>query len=294
MNVDKLRQIVAEDESQTNEFKIESEKQADLDEVIVSFANAEGGNLLVGVTDNGEIIGVKNVKSVVDRLHSAARRIDPPLNDGVSVVQIDCDGNTVVAALVPDSLEATYSLSGRFRIREGSFNRLMSSADVIEHATRRGTLYYENVPARGVGLDVLAEEKVKAFLATRLQAGMPDRPLDELLLDMGAAAQDEEKIIRPSVGGLHTTGYVDRFGIGVIRMKEAMEQAGLPAPKFVSTPASFEVTLTPASTDPSAYSSTATDSGTVDNGNGTDANTSEFWLHAPWYTQTWSAARGSI
>jgi len=434
MNVERLRQIVAEDESQTTEFKLESEKQADLAEVIVSFANAEGGNLFVGVTDDGEIIGVKNIKSIVDRLHSAARRIDPPLNDVVSVLQVESDGNIVVVAQVPDGLEATYSLSGRFRIREGSFNRLMSSADVIEHATRRGTLYYENVPVRNAGLDALAEDRVKAFLATRLQAGMPDRPLDQLLVDMGAAAQDEEKVIRPSVGGtlffgswpqfhlsyatilaarlvgprgtkiidratiegtipeiidraiqfvhrntkhglflgrsdtaqaqemdeypqeavreaitnacchrdymerspiqlkiyddrlvvsnpggllpgldihdlegkhrtrnpmladwLHTAGYVERFGIGVIRMQEAMAQAGLPAPRFVSTPASFEVTLTAASTDPADYSALQSDNRSRDTSRGETDQTSEFRLHSsPWYTQTWSAARGPI
>jgi predicted HTH transcriptional regulator len=41
----------------------------------------------------------------------------------------------------------------------------------------------------------------------------------------------------------HNLGYVERFGVGLIRMREAMEQAGLPAPEIQATPASFTVTL---------------------------------------------------
>lgn len=347
----------------------------------MAFANAEGGYLLVGVTDDGQIVGVENVKTVIDRLHTAARRLEPSLHTVVTVEQVQYDDKIVVVAQVPDGLEATYSLSGRFKIREGSFNRFMSSADVLEHAVRRGTLDYERTSVRQATLDDLSEQKVKDFLAQRLRTSVPDRALDKLLQDMGAASL-EAGACRPTVAGLlffgswpqfylsHTTilaarlvgprgvqivdrataegtlpemidravqfvqrntrhgiqigqgqtarareideypseavreaitnacchrdylerapiqlkiyddrlvvgnpggllpgldvahlegkhrarnplladwlhalGYVERFGIGIIRMREAMEQAGLPPPVFRSAPDWFEVTL---------------------------------------------------
>jgi len=201
MKPNELLQIIDEDEGQRIEFKLESEKQVDLAEVIMAFANAEGGHLLVGVTDDGQIVGVENVKAVVDRLHTAARRSEPSLHTLVTVEQVQYDDKIVIIAQVPEALEATYSLSGRFKIREGSFNRLMSSADVIGHAVRRGTLDYERTPVRQATLDELSEQKVKDFLAQRLRTSVPDSPLDKLLQNMGAATL-EEGVWRPTVAGL--------------------------------------------------------------------------------------------
>lgn len=63
MNPNELIQIIDQDEGQYSEFKLESEKQIDLAEVIMAFANAEGAHLLVGVSDDGQIVGVENVIS---------------------------------------------------------------------------------------------------------------------------------------------------------------------------------------------------------------------------------------
>ena len=419
-----MTQIIDQDEGQRIEFKLESEKQADLAEVITAFANVEGGHLLVGVTDDGQIVGVENVKSVVDRLHAATRRTEPSLHTVVTVEQVQCDDKIVVVAQVPEGLEATYSLSGRFKIREGSFNRLMSSADVLGHAVQRGTLDYERTPVRQATLDELSEQKVKDFLAQRLRTSVPDGPLDKLLQNMGAASL-EAGIWRPTVAGLlffgnwaqlylsHTTilaarlvgprgvqiidratiegtlpemidravqfvqrntrhgvqigqsqtarareideypseavreaitnacchrdylertpiqlkiyddrlvvanpggllpgldvahlegkhkarnplladwlhalGYVERFGIGIIRMREAMAQAGLPTPVFRSASDLFEVTLIgPGQSFMVAnVEESASSPDVISGGSGTEPRASQ-----PWYTQMWSA-----
>jgi ATP-dependent DNA helicase RecG len=380
-DADELRRLVAQDEGQAVEFKLESERQADLAETLVAFANAQGGDLLVGVTDDGQVVGVERPKNVIDRLHAAARRVVPSLHSAVTVTSVVLDSRTVVIAAIAGGLEATYSLAGRFVIREGSFNRSMSPADVLQHAARRGTLDYEGTPVLEATLNDLNEKRVMDFLAQRLRTGTPARSLDELLQTLGAA-KAAEGIIRPTVAGLlcfgnwpqfyfnhatilagrlvgplgtqildraivegtlpemvdkavqfvarntrhglrigdswtararevdeyppdavreaitnacchrdylerspiqlkiyddrlvvanpggllpgldvahlegqhrprnprladwfHNLGYVERFGVGLIRMREAMEQAGLPAPEIQATPASFTVTL---------------------------------------------------
>ncbi len=96
-------------------------------EVLVAFANAQGGYLLIGVADDGKVIGVERLKNVADRLHTAARRVVPSLHGAITVSSVTIEGHTVVVAAVPDNLEATYSLAGRFVIREGSFNRSIES-----------------------------------------------------------------------------------------------------------------------------------------------------------------------
>lgn len=58
--------------------------------------------------------------------------------------------------------------------RKGSFNRLVSAADVLGHAVRRGTLDYERTPVRQATLDELDEQKIKDFRAQRLRTSVPD------------------------------------------------------------------------------------------------------------------------
>ncbi len=211
MNPNELIQIIDQDEGQYSDFKLESEKQIDLAEGIMAFANAEGGHLLVGVSDDGQIVGVENVKSVVDRLHAAARRIDPSLHAAVTVEQVQYEDKIVIVAQVPEGLEATYSLSGRFKVREGSFNRLMSSADVVGHAVQRGTWNFEQTSVRQATLDDLSEQNVRDFLMRRLRTSVPGRSLDILLRDIGATILESDNTWRPTVAGLLFFGNWPQF-----------------------------------------------------------------------------------
>lgn len=211
MTPEELVQFVGQNEGQHIEFKLESEKQADLAEVLMAFANADGGYLFVGVTDDGQIIGVKNVKMIVDRLHQAARRIDPSLHDVVKVEQVQIADQSVIVAEVRGDLSTTYSLAGQFKIREGSFNRQMTSADVIGHAVRRGTLDYEQTAVPQATLDDLSEQKVKDFLVKRLRTSLPDRPLNQLLTDMHVTAVGPDQTWRPTVAGLLFFGNWPQF-----------------------------------------------------------------------------------
>jgi ATP-dependent DNA helicase RecG len=202
MNALQLMQLIQQNEGQQVEFKLESEKQGDLAEVLMAFANAEGGALLVGVTDEGEIAGVDNAKGVIDRLHSAARRLEPSLHGTVQVEPVKIDNKTVIVANVPEALTATYGLAGSFKIREGSFNRQMTAADVVSHAVQRGQLDFEQTPVSAATLDDLNEQRVKSFLVKRLRTSLPVQPLQQLLQTFHAATTDAQSIQHPTVAGL--------------------------------------------------------------------------------------------
>jgi ATP-dependent DNA helicase RecG len=424
MNPAQLMQLIQQNEGQQIEFKLESEKQGDLAEVLMAFVNAEGGSLLVGVTDEGQIVGVENVKGIIDRLHSAARRLEPSLHGVVQVEPVQIDGKTVIIASVPGALSATYGLAGSFRLREGSFNRQMTAADVVSHAVQRGQLDYEQTPVSEATLDDLNEQRVKDFLVKRLRTSVPDQPLQQLLQTFHAATTDGQAIPHPTVAGLlffgdwpqfrlnHATilaarlvgergvqisdratiegplpemidramqfvqrntrhglqigdpqsgrareideypsaavreaitnacchrdylervpiqlkiyddrlvignpggllpglnlaqlegkhkarnplladwlqvlGYVERFGIGILRMREAMQQAGLPAPIFVSRPDWFEVTLRGLSTNPIGRQP---DNVATAEFPRSQPNVSEARASLSWYNQLWS------
>ncbi|MBI4772327.1 MAG: hypothetical protein HY784_18360 [Chloroflexi bacterium] len=100
-------------------------------------------------------------------------------------------------------------------IREGEGQRIEfkleseKQVDLAESA-RRGTLDYERTPVSQATLDDLSEQKVRGFLAQRLRTSIPDRPLDRLLQDMGAATV-EAGVWRPTIGGLLFFGNWPQF-----------------------------------------------------------------------------------
>ena len=55
MKQDEIRKIIKNGENSYIEFKEEGIKPKDLAEEIVSFANSEGGTILIGVDDDGNI-----------------------------------------------------------------------------------------------------------------------------------------------------------------------------------------------------------------------------------------------
>ena len=58
MNEDELHALVARGEGQRTEFKAAEAPAADLARALAALANSGGGTLLVGVGDNGSILGL--------------------------------------------------------------------------------------------------------------------------------------------------------------------------------------------------------------------------------------------
>jgi len=60
---DQLQSLITQGEGQTVEFK--SSFQKEVIETVVAFANAQGGKILIGVSDEGKIIGVELQKEIL-------------------------------------------------------------------------------------------------------------------------------------------------------------------------------------------------------------------------------------
>ncbi|MBM4119105.1 ATP-binding protein, partial [bacterium] len=76
-----LRLLIQAGESSTLEFK--ESLPAALARDLVALANAEGGRVLLGVRDDGSVLGVKDSSALRARVQDIARNCDPPV--GVSV-----------------------------------------------------------------------------------------------------------------------------------------------------------------------------------------------------------------
>lgn len=96
---DAFKKIIAEGESETVEFKPRLPPNHIVAQVLAAFANTEGGILLIGVSDEGKILGLSDdeVEVTVDRLQKISSSLLPsPIQIGV----IGMQGKNVVYALV--------------------------------------------------------------------------------------------------------------------------------------------------------------------------------------------------
>lgn len=80
VDVNELFNLIREGEGERAEFKVTFPEQAhDLAKDMVAFANSGGGIVLLGVTDDGEPVGITEPNKALERLANIARSCSPPL-----------------------------------------------------------------------------------------------------------------------------------------------------------------------------------------------------------------------
>ena len=118
MNLDELRAVVAGGESDRLEFKASTGQRSDGAKTIAAMLNGQGGFVLFGVTDRGELRGQQVSTSTLEDLARELRKIDPlPLLEPERVSLPT--GHEVIVVSVPSRAGAAFTYDGRPFIRIG-------------------------------------------------------------------------------------------------------------------------------------------------------------------------------
>jgi predicted HTH transcriptional regulator len=94
-------QIIKEGEGLTSEFKRKIDSPFKIAKTITAFANTSGGTLLVGIADNGTILGIQSELAEMQRLEKASSLTEPPVL--VQVKSQVLDGKKILVAEVAES-----------------------------------------------------------------------------------------------------------------------------------------------------------------------------------------------
>lgn len=98
-----LRELIARGEGEMLEFKKRTTQPNRISRTLASLANTRGGHLLVGVDDNGRLVGVRDAEEERFLLQQAAAQyVDPPLPLQFEEVEDDA-GQTVLVVTVAES-----------------------------------------------------------------------------------------------------------------------------------------------------------------------------------------------
>ena len=96
-----LLQLIREGEHQQQDFKYRVADACKLAKSVSAFANTDGGRLLIGVRDDGNLSGVRSEEEIF-MMHQAAYKFCKP-EASIKFDTYHVDGRTIVVATVPPS-----------------------------------------------------------------------------------------------------------------------------------------------------------------------------------------------
>ena len=175
-------------------------KRDDLADEIAAFANAGGGVLLCGVTDDGRVHGMTRTQlAALDSLvvEVATDTIKPPV--AVRTYHRELDGKALLIAEIPEGESLHDSPGGSF-VRVGASKRRMASEERMRLAQRRGQARFRSFDERTVpdtGFRTLSETLWKPLLSAE-GAADPAAALEKLAL----LARDQTGTLRATVAGI--------------------------------------------------------------------------------------------
>ena len=178
-----------------------SPRREDWANEIAAFANASGGALLCGVSDDGAVQGmsrqqVTNLDALLVEICTDS--IKPPVRIRTDHREL-ADGRLVLLVEVPPG-DSLHEAPGGSYIRVGASKRRMTSDERLRLAQRRGQArfrWFDEQPAPGTGFRTLEEELWKPLLSAA-GAADPEAALEK----MGFLANDDKGVKRATVAGL--------------------------------------------------------------------------------------------
>lgn len=131
-------------ETELVEFK-EGLSDERIQEVLVAFSNTDGGVLLIGVSDRGEVKGQPATGETVARLHRIARAVHDVGRYDILPVTVDDRQVTVVS--VDRRREGFAQTSkGQLLVRRGAMNVPLFGRELVDFMSRRAMQHYETTP----------------------------------------------------------------------------------------------------------------------------------------------------
>ena len=172
----------------------------DLADEMIAFANANGGLLLLGVTDDGLLQGMSREQMAALgnlMVETGTDSIEPALR--IHVHNRELDGKAFVVVEVPRG-DSLHERGGRSWIRVGASKRRLTGDERMRLAQRRAQARYlwfdrQAVPNTGFGT---LSERLWGPLLSVAGAADPIRGLENMRL----LARDEADVLRASVAGV--------------------------------------------------------------------------------------------
>lgn len=202
----KLEEIIRNGENSGVEFKAQFDKPEDLAKEVVAFLNLKGGMLLLGVSDDGKIIGLET-EGLEERIMNICRDLVNP-----SVIpfyeEILFDGKTIVILTISQGIDKPYCVFKNNRrtyyIRVGTTVREASREELRRLYQASKQIEYDVLPVVNSTIDDLIIERIEEYFSERRLFDISKLKTEDKLnklVNSGILCEIERKIVC-SVGGI--------------------------------------------------------------------------------------------
>ena len=126
---------------------------------VCGFANAQGGTILIGVNDAGQVVGVKNIRKLLEDIPN---KIQAGLGIIADVNQRTENGLDYLEIKVrPSSFPVSYH--GEFHYRSGSTKQQLTGIALSEFIIQKTGFRWEDATVDHIGIEDLDDESFKIF-----------------------------------------------------------------------------------------------------------------------------------
>ncbi len=198
MNDIELFERIARGEDYHTEFKAQLPDRNELAKQLVCFANTDGGQLIIGVSDSGEIIGIDNLDEkmrIVDDV--AFHRCQPP----ISVLQesVNIDEKIVLIINIPRGNQRPYrTRSGQYYIRSTNRCRQATREELLRLFQAGESLYFDETPVNLATFSDIDLPYFQEFLQNYLDIEAQEDELENYLRNLHCINTHKQ----PTVAGL--------------------------------------------------------------------------------------------
>jgi len=159
-----LTKLITKGESETLEFKPSLSQRDKICKALSGFSNTKGGTILVGISDNGRVIGIDiGRKTLEDLAGYVKENTDPSIFP--SIKQVEINKKKIIAITVEESKEKPVFFKDKAYKRVGKSTHRILSSELRRLARESGTkVYWDEQACKEATLEDIDEEKVRWFL----------------------------------------------------------------------------------------------------------------------------------
>ncbi len=179
MNLSELKQRIDRWESLHTEFKEWPINGASCAQSLVALANTDGGQFIIGVTNDRSIVGVEDPDRAMQWIDNIAyNNCEPPLTVLQETV-VDEDGRVVVVVNVPKGDQRPYRTNkGDYVIRTTSGKRLASRQELLRLFQATESLYFDETLITRATLSDIDSSLVELFVERAYGQTLDSLPFD--------------------------------------------------------------------------------------------------------------------
>jgi ATP-dependent DNA helicase RecG len=195
METAELLETIARGEDTRHQFKANATNATSLASEIVAFANGSGGQIFIGVDDDGVIqaLDAASVSRINQLIANAASNgVRPPVNPVTENVPVT-DG-VVIVLTIPEGLSKPYTDSaGAIWVKSGSDKRRVTAREEMQRMFQSSQLIHgDDVPVTGTSIADIDLDVFRSYFRSRFQQDLDEQnlSLSQVLSNMRLLTED--------------------------------------------------------------------------------------------------------